>query len=66
MAVGTVAGIVLFYLVLVPLGCPGTVTAVGVFPRSFFILEGLMTLAGIGASRFLIRASTRMARLAAR
>ena len=49
---------VLFYLVLVPLGVGGTTTAVGRFPRSFFVLEGLLTLAGMGGVRFLIRASS--------
>ena len=57
-AAGTLVTILAFYLVLVPLGVPGTVTEAGQFPRSFFILEGLLTLTGIGASRFLIRAST--------
>jgi FlaA1/EpsC-like NDP-sugar epimerase len=57
-AIGSAAGIVAFYLVLVPLGVEGTVTEAGRFPRSFFVLEGLLTLAGIGASRFVIRAST--------
>jgi FlaA1/EpsC-like NDP-sugar epimerase len=56
--VGTLAGIAFFYFVLVPLGTGGTVTGVGSFPRSFFILEGLLTLIGIGGSRFLIRALT--------
>jgi len=56
--VGTVAGVVVFYGVLVPLGVGGTETAVGRFPRSFFVLEGLLTLAGMGGVRFLIRAST--------
>jgi FlaA1/EpsC-like NDP-sugar epimerase len=55
---GTVVGIVLFYGILVPLGVPGTVTEGGNFPRSFFPLEGLLTLAGLGASRFIIRASS--------
>ncbi len=55
---GSLAGIVFFYLVLTPLGVGGTVTDVGRFPRSFFILEGLLTLAGMGGARFLIRAST--------
>jgi FlaA1/EpsC-like NDP-sugar epimerase len=54
---GTVVGMAVFYLVLVPLHVPGTVTDVGRFPRSFFVLEGMLTLAGIGGSRFLIRAS---------
>ena len=56
--VGTVVGIVFFYGVLVPFGVGGTETAVGRFPRSFFVLEGLLTLAGMGGVRFLIRAST--------
>jgi FlaA1/EpsC-like NDP-sugar epimerase len=57
-AVGTVVAIFVFYFVFVPLGVPGTVTSQGTFPRSFFILEGLLTLAGFGGARFLIRAST--------
>ena len=55
--VGSVAGIVVFYGVLVPLGVGGTETAIGRFPRSFFVLEGMLTLAGMGGVRFLIRAS---------
>lgn len=55
--VGSVAGMLFFYLVLVPLGVGGTQTLVGRFPRSFFALEGLLTLAGMGGVRFLIRAS---------
>jgi FlaA1/EpsC-like NDP-sugar epimerase len=55
---GSFAGIVFFYGVLVPLGVPGTTTPLGHFPRSFFILEGLLTLAGMGGARFLVRAST--------
>ncbi len=54
---GSVVGLVLFYGVLVPLGMPGTTTVVGQFPRSFFVLEGMLTLAGMGGARFLIRAS---------
>jgi FlaA1/EpsC-like NDP-sugar epimerase len=54
---GSVAGLVLFYVLLAPLGVPGTMTAVGHFPRSFFVLEGLLTLAGMGGARFLVRAS---------
>ena len=54
---GSVVGILVFYLLLVPLGVGGTETAVGRFPRSFFVLEGLLTLAGMGGARFLIRAS---------
>jgi FlaA1/EpsC-like NDP-sugar epimerase len=57
-AAGSLAGIVVFYAVLVPLGVAGTVTDVGRFPRSFFVLEGLLTLAGMGGARFLVRAST--------
>jgi len=56
-AAGSVAGLVLFYAALVPLEVPGTVTEVGHFPRSFFVLEGLLTLAGMGGARFLVRAS---------
>ena len=55
---GSLIGVLVFYLVLAPLDVSGTTTAVGRFPRSFFVLEGLLTLAGIGGSRFLIRAST--------
>ena len=55
--IGSVVGMALFYLVLVPLEVGGTTTAVGRFPRSFFVLEGLLTLAGMGGARFLIRAS---------
>jgi FlaA1/EpsC-like NDP-sugar epimerase len=55
--IGSLVGIVVFYGVLVPLGVPGTTTDVGRFPRSFFVLEGLLTLAGMGGARFLIRAS---------
>ena len=54
---GTIAGIAFFYLVLSPLGVGGTVTGAGGFPRSFFVLEGMLTLAGMGGVRFLIRAS---------
>jgi FlaA1/EpsC-like NDP-sugar epimerase len=57
-AAGSIVGLVVFYGVLVPLGVEGTVTPVGRFPRSFFVLEGLLTLAGMGGARFLIRAST--------
>lgn len=55
---GSLVGIVFFYGLLVPLGIPGTTTPVGTFPRSFFVLEGLLTLAGMGGARFVIRAST--------
>jgi FlaA1/EpsC-like NDP-sugar epimerase len=54
---GSIVGIVVFYVLLVPLGVPGTTTAVGRFPRSFFVLEGMLTLAGMGGARFLVRAS---------
>ena len=57
-AAGSLIGLVLFYAVLVPLAVPGTVTAAGLFPRSFFVLEGLLTLTGMGGARFLVRAST--------
>jgi FlaA1/EpsC-like NDP-sugar epimerase len=56
--VGSIVGALFFYAVLVPLGVPGTTTPVGTFPRSFFVLEGLLTLAGMGGVRFLVRAST--------
>ena len=56
--IGSIAGVVFFYLALVPLGAGGTITGAGRFPRSFFVLEGLLTLAGMGGLRFLIRAST--------
>src|SRR3954453_20271876 len=39
---GSVMGIPFFYLVLIPFGVGGTETAVGRFPRSFFVLEGLL------------------------
>jgi FlaA1/EpsC-like NDP-sugar epimerase len=55
--VGSVVGVVVFFGLLVPLGVGGTETAFGRFPRSFFVLEGLLTLAGMGGVRFLIRAS---------
>src|SRR3954447_23065422 len=56
--VGSLVGMVVFYGLLVPLGVQGAGTAVGRFPRSFFVLEGLLTLAGMGGVRFLIRASS--------
>src|SRR4051794_32322503 len=56
--IGSIVTVVLFYLVLVPLGVGGTQAPVGRFPRSFFVLEGLLTLAGMGGVRFLIRASS--------
>ena len=56
--IGSIAGVAFFYVVLVPLGVSGTITGGGQFPRSFFVLEGLLTLAGMGGVRFLIRAST--------
>src|SRR3954453_555708 len=36
---GSILGIVFFTFVLVPFGVGGTETAVGRFPRSFFVLE---------------------------
>ena len=56
--IGSIVGIAFFYLFLVPLGVGGTITGVGGFPRSFFVLEGLLTLAGMGGARFLVRASS--------
>src|SRR3954471_16428034 len=55
--VGSVVGVIVFFGLLVPLGVGGTETAFGRFPRSFFVLEGLLTLIGMGGVRFLIRAS---------
>ncbi len=55
---GTALGAAFFYGVLVPFGVQGTVTAFGRFPISFFVLEGLLTLAGMGGLRFLVRASS--------
>jgi len=57
-SVGSIVGIVAFYLILSPLNVPGTVTAVGRFPRSYFVLEGMLTLGGMGGARFLVRAAT--------
>src|SRR6476660_5892088 len=54
---GSLVILVVFYGLLVPLGAPGTDTPAGRFPRSFFFLEGMLTLAGMGGVRFLIRAS---------
>ena len=56
-AAGSLAGLLVFYGLLVPFGVPGTITPAGQFPRSFFVLEGLLTLAGMGGARFLVRAS---------
>src|SRR3954464_9735874 len=55
--VGSVVGVIVFFGLLVPLGVGGTETAFGRFPRSFFVLEGLLTLIGMGGLRFLIRAN---------
>src|SRR3954447_13658261 len=55
--VGSVVGVIVFFGLLVPLGVGGTETPFGRFPRSFFVLEGLLTLIGMGGVRFLIRAS---------
>jgi FlaA1/EpsC-like NDP-sugar epimerase len=57
-AIGSIVGFLVFYLVLSPLSITGTVTGAGRFPRSFFVLEGMLTLAGMGGVRFLIRAAT--------
>ena len=55
--IGSIVGVVVFFGLLVPLGVGGTQTELGGFPRSFFVLEGLLTLAGMGGVRFMIRAS---------
>lgn len=49
---GTAAGLLLFYGVAEPLQVPG----VAGFPRSFWIIEGMLSLAFFGGVRFLIRA----------
>lgn len=56
--VGSVVGVAAFYLILVPLGITGTTTPLGAFPRSFFVLEALLSLLGFGAVRFVIRAAS--------
>src|SRR3954453_8908224 len=55
---GSIAGIGFFYVFLLPVGVQVAITGAGRFPRSFFVLEGLLTLAGMGGIRFLIRASS--------
>jgi len=50
---GTLASAAIFYLVLGPLGVPGT----HAFPRSFWILEALLVLVLVAAPRLAIRAS---------
>ena len=49
-AVGSLVGLVLFYVLLVPLGVPGTETAAGRFPRSWFGVVGLLWWAGEGGA----------------
>lgn len=51
--VGSVVSALIFYTVLVPLGAPGS----DGFPRSFWILEGLLSLGLFAATRLAIRAS---------
>src|SRR3954462_9250382 len=46
--IGSLVGMAVFYGLLVPFGFQGTQTALGRFPRSFFVLEGMLTLAGMG------------------
>jgi len=50
---GTVVSVAVFYLVLTPLGIAGT----RAFPRSFWILEGLLALALVATPRLAVRAS---------
>jgi FlaA1/EpsC-like NDP-sugar epimerase len=50
--VATALSIAIFYLVLTPLGVRGTAE----FPRSFWVIELLITLAFTGGTRFAIRA----------
>ena len=50
---GTVVSVAVFYLALAPLNFPGTAS----FPRSFWILEGLLSLSLVAAPRLAIRAT---------
>jgi FlaA1/EpsC-like NDP-sugar epimerase/lipopolysaccharide/colanic/teichoic acid biosynthesis glycosyltransferase len=52
-ATGTVVSVAVFYLVLVPLDFPGTAS----FPRSFWVIEGLLSLTLVAAPRLAIRAT---------
>jgi FlaA1/EpsC-like NDP-sugar epimerase/lipopolysaccharide/colanic/teichoic acid biosynthesis glycosyltransferase len=49
---GTIVAMLVFYLVLAPLNVPGTAS----FPRSFWVLEGLLCLSLVAAPRLAIRA----------
>ena len=49
---GSIVAVAVFYSIFVPLGVPGTAG----FPRSFWVIEGILSLAFFGGSRFLIRA----------
>ncbi len=50
---GTVAAVAVFYLILTPLEFPGTAS----FPRSFWVLESLLSLCLVAAPRVAIRAT---------
>jgi len=50
--VGTIASVTLFYGVLAPAGAAGTED----FPRAFWLIEPLLTLSALCATRFVIRA----------
>ena len=52
--IGTLVSVLIFYLVLLPLGVPGTEG----FPRSFWVIEALLALALQGGGRFLVRMTT--------
>ncbi len=55
-AAGSAVGVLIFYALLVPLQIPGTAPAETPFPRSFFVIQGLLALAGMGAAQFLMPA----------
>ena len=55
-AVGSGASVTLFLAVLGPLHAPGTTD----FPRAFWVIEGLLSLAGLCATRFVVRALSDM------
>ena len=52
-ALGSIISVTIFYLVITPLGPPG----IEDFPISFWVLEGLLSVAGLGGLRFAIRAA---------
>jgi FlaA1/EpsC-like NDP-sugar epimerase len=52
--IGTLLSVFVFYLLLLPLGVPGT----DGFPRSFWVIECLLALALQGGGRFMVRIAT--------